>query len=156
MPQAAINLGLMLGAFAMMEGVAWWTHRYVMHGWLWMLHRSHHEPRRGLFEKNDWFVFYFTVPSILLIWLGVSASPSLLWVGLGMTAYGVAYFIFHDGIVHRRLPFRYRGRNAYMRRIIEAHWLHHSVNTREGAVSFGFLYARPVADLQAALRAAGR
>jgi len=27
----------------------------VMHGWGWGWHRSHHEPRRGMFEKNDLF-----------------------------------------------------------------------------------------------------
>ncbi|MDH3512418.1 MAG: sterol desaturase family protein [Gammaproteobacteria bacterium] len=151
MLQTAINILLMLGAFVMMEGVAYVTHKYIMHGWLWALHKSHHRPRKGMFEKNDWFVFYFASPSILFIWLGVNVWAPLLWVGLGMTAYGFAYFIFHDGIVHRRLPFRYRGKNPYMRRIIEAHWVHHATTTKENCVSFGFLYARrPAHELQAA------
>ena len=41
---------LFLATFAGMEGFAWVTHRYVMHGALWCWHRSHHEPRRGVFE----------------------------------------------------------------------------------------------------------
>jgi len=121
-----------------------------MHGWLWSLHQSHHEPRIGRFEKNDWFAFFFATPSVVCIWVGVNLWAPILWVGLGIAAYGAAYFIFHDGIVHRRLPFRYRGKNSYMRRIIEAHWVHHATTTREHCVSFGFLYARPVKDLQAA------
>lgn len=147
--QILINIALFVLAFVMMEGVAWVTHKYVMHGFLWCLHRSHHEPRDGVFEKNDFFAMFFAAPSIIFIWLGVNVWAPLLWVGLGMTAYGLAYFIFHDGIVHRRLPFRYRGKNSYMRRIIEAHWVHHATQTKEGCVSFGFLYARPVAELSA-------
>ncbi len=141
---------LTVAAFVMMEGVAYLAHKYVMHGWLWSLHESHHRPRTGVFEKNDLFAIFFAAPSIWLIWLGVNGWPALLWIGLGMTAYGFAYFAFHDGIVHRRLPFRYRGKNGYMRRIIEAHWVHHAVTTKEPAVSFGFLYALPIAKLQAA------
>jgi beta-carotene 3-hydroxylase len=149
MMQALIDILLALGAFAMMEGVAYGTHKYVMHGFLWSLHKSHHSPRAGTFEKNDFFAVFFASPSILFIWLGVNIWSPALWIGIGMTAYGLAYFIFHDGIVHRRLPFRYRGKNAYMRRIIEAHWVHHATETKENAVSFGFLYARPVKELQA-------
>lgn len=146
--QWIIDIILFLGAFAMMEGVAYFTHKYVMHGWLWSLHESHHIPRKGTFEKNDFFAFFFALPSILFIWLGVNLWPLLLPVGLGMTAYGISYFIFHDGIVHRRLPFRYNGKNAYMRRIMQAHWVHHATSTKEKAVSFGFLYAPPVSQLQ--------
>jgi beta-carotene 3-hydroxylase len=92
------------------------------------------------------------LPSILFIWLGVNVSEALLPVGLGMTAYGFCYFAFHDGIVHRRLPFRYNGKNAYMKRIIQAHYVHHATTTKEGAVSFGFLYTKPVQELDAERR----
>ena len=142
-----LDLLLFLAAFAGMEWVAWATHKYLMHGWLWCWHESHHRPREGIFEKNDLFAFYFALPSILFIWLGVNVSAPLLPIGLGMTAYGFCYFAFHDGIVHRRLPFRYNGKNAYMRRIIQAHYVHHATTTKEGAVSFGFLYTRPVKEL---------
>jgi beta-carotene 3-hydroxylase len=152
MLSAAVNILLLVGAFVMMEGVAYVTHRYVMHGFLWCLHKSHHRPREGIFEKNDFFATFFATPSIIFIYLGVNVWPPLLWVGLGMTAYGAAYFIFHDGIVHRRLPFRYRGRNAYMKRIIQAHFVHHATTSKENAVSFGFLYSRPVAQLDAERR----
>ena len=143
---------LFIAAFAGMEGVAWGTHKYLMHGPLWCWHKSHHRPREGMFEKNDLFAFYFALPSILFIWLGVNVSPPMLPIGLGMTAYGFCYFAFHDGIVHRRLPFRYNGKNAYMKRIIQAHYVHHATTTKEGAVSFGFLYTRPVQELDAERR----
>lgn len=147
-----VDFLLFIAAFAGMEGVAWGTHKYLMHGPLWCWHKSHHRPRDGVFEKNDLFAFYFALPSILFIWLGVNVSPPMLPIGLGMTAYGFCYFAFHDGIVHRRLPFRYNGKNAYMKRIIQAHYVHHATTTKEGAVSFGFLYTRPVQELDAERR----
>ena len=39
-----------------------------------------------------------------------------------------------------------------MKRIIHAHWVHHAWNEKEGAVSFGFLLARPAKVLQAEQR----
>ena len=82
--QPLVNLLLFLSAFALMEGVAYITHKKVMHSWLWSLHKSHHQPRDGLFEKNDFFAFFFALPSIALIWLGVNGWAPLLWPGLGV------------------------------------------------------------------------
>jgi beta-carotene 3-hydroxylase len=152
MLDAIFFIALVLASFAGMEVVAYYTHKYVMHGFLWSLHKSHHRPREGIFEKNDLFAFYFALPSILLIYLGVNKIGWLLPIGIGMTLYGFGYFAFHDGIVHRRLPFRYRGNHPYMKRIIQAHFVHHATTTREGAVSFGFLYTRPVDELDAERR----
>lgn len=143
-----INAALFLGSLAAMEVVAYLMHRYLMHGPLWFLHASHHVPREGWFEWNDLFGVFFAIPSIILIYLGTHGSPPLLWVGLGMTAYGACYFGFHDVIVHRRLPVRVHPKNRYMRRIIQAHLIHHRTHEREGAVSFGFLYAPPVDKLK--------
>jgi beta-carotene 3-hydroxylase len=39
-----------------------------------------------------------------------------------------------------------------MKRIIQAHGQHHVWNGRDGAVSFGFLYSRPVEDYQQELK----
>ena len=148
-----INLALMLGAFAFMEGVAAVTHRHVMHGFLWCLHKSHHRPREGIFELNDLFAVFFASPAIVLIYLGTNSDNGwLLWIGIGITLYGAAYFIFHDMIVHRRARFPYKPRSGYMKRIIQAHWIHHAVTEKEGAVSFGFLYSPPIEKVQAELR----
>jgi beta-carotene 3-hydroxylase len=38
-----------------------------------------------------------------------------------------------------------------MKRIVQAHRLHHAVEEREGAVSFGFLWAPPAERLKARL-----
>ncbi len=134
-----------------MEGVAWATHRFLMHGPLWGLHRSHHEPRTGRFELNDVFAAYFALPSMALIYAGRHGWPPGLPLGLGMTGYGLIYALFHDGLVHRRfrspLPLR------LMKRLVQAHRLHHAVHTRCGAVSYGFLWAPPIRRLKSQLRA---
>ena len=146
-----LNLTLFLGALAGMEGVAWWTHRYLMHGSLWILHRSHHEPRTGVFELNDLFAVFFSLPSMVLIYIGTWIWGPALYLGLGMTAYGAIYALFHDGLVHRRfrspIPLR------MMKNQVQAHRLHHVVSTRTGAVSYGFLWARPVRKLKRELAA---
>ncbi len=142
---------LFLFALVGMEGVAWATHRFLMHGPLWGLHRSHHEPRAGRFELNDLFALYFALPSIAMIFWGRHGWPPALWLGCGMTAYGVVYALFHDGLVHSRfrspLPLR------LMKRLVQAHRLHHAVATKTGAVSYGFLWAPPVRVLKARLKA---
>ena len=33
-----------LGVFITMEGITWCTHKYVMHGFGWFLHKDHHQP----------------------------------------------------------------------------------------------------------------
>ena len=77
----------------------------------------------------------------------------ILWVGVGMTAYGFLYFFVHDGLVHNRWPWRVIPRGKYMVRLVQAHRMHHAVHGREGCVSFGFLYAPEVRKLKEELRA---
>ncbi|ATQ42381.1 sterol desaturase family protein [Caulobacter mirabilis] len=150
-----ISLALFLGAFAFMEGFAWFTHKYVMHGFMWVWHKSHHEPREGAFELNDLFAVVFAAPAIVAIWLGVNTALTwMLPVGLGITAYGAVYFLFHDGLVHKRFPMP-RPKSEYWKRLIQAHRFHHAVHTKEGCVSFGFLLAPPVRKLKEALKARG-
>jgi beta-carotene 3-hydroxylase len=88
-----------------------------------------------------------------LFW-GANGVPWLLPIGLGITAYGAIYFVFHDGMVHRRFKVPV-GKSRYWKQLIQAHRIHHAVHTKHGAVSFGFLLARPVRELKAKLRARG-
>lgn len=149
MLEITINTTLFLTGLLGMEVVANVTHKYVMHGWLWCLHESHHRRHEGVFELNDLFAVFFATPAILLIWLGVNVSSPFLWLGLGITAYGAAYFIFHDVIVHRRIDTGFRPESGYLRRIVQAHWIHHATREKDGALSFGFLYSPPVERLLA-------
>lgn len=138
-----LNAMCYLGALFGMEAMAWVTHRYVMHGFLWCWHESHHLPREGRFEKNDLFALIFAIPSIVLIYVGTlgtnGSSPEFFWAGLGVASYGLIYFLFHDVLVHRRLDHNYVPQSRYLRRIVHAHRLHHVICTKEDGVSFGFL-----------------
>jgi beta-carotene 3-hydroxylase len=139
-----VELLLFLTTFISMEAVAWFTHKYIMHGLMWDWHQSHHVHHKNVFEKNDLFSVVFGIISTLTIIIGIEVPEFwfLLWIGLGVTAYGLFYFIFHDIIVHRRIKIKFKSKNAYLNRITKAHYVHHEVHTKDGAREFGFLYTR--------------
>lgn len=139
----AIHTFLVIGTFFFMEGVAWFAHKYIMHGFLWSWHRSHHKVHPHPLERNDLFALVFSIPSITLIVIGFELV-SLSWlkfIGFGILGYGIFYFIFHDIIVHRRIKIKFNAKHPYMRRIINAHYIHHESHSKEGGRAFGFLYA---------------
>jgi beta-carotene 3-hydroxylase len=148
-----INALIVVLTVIAMEVVAWWLHRFVMHGFGWGWHASHHQPRTGWFEKNDLYAFVFAGAAIALIWFGTHGLAPLQWVGAGMTAYGALYFVAHDGLVHRRWPLKLTPRGGYLKRLYQAHRLHHAVQGKEGAVSFGFLWAPSAQRLKRELQA---
>lgn len=133
-------IGVLLATFVVMEGITWLTHRYVMHGFLWYLHRDHHQVEPGFFEKNDLFFVIFAIPSMMLIGYGV--YNSVWWmqaIGFGIMAYGLAYFIVHDVIIHQRFKWFNRSNNTYIRAIRWAHKMHHKHLHKEEGESFGML-----------------
>lgn len=147
-----VNALVVFGTVVAMEVVAQLVHEHVMHGIGWGWHRSHHEPHEGVFELNDLYAVVFAGLALALIFMAPAEVGPVYWIGLGMTLYGCLYFIVHDGLVHQRWPFRYVPRNAYLKRLVQAHRLHHAVEGRERCVSFGFLYAPPPRKLRAELR----
>ena len=162
MTMTAIVL-VVLASFLAMEGVAWSSHKYIMHGWGWGWHRDHHERHERTFEKNDLYALVGAGMSIAMFALG---SPLVFgpaawepgtWIGVGILAYGVVYSLIHDGLVHQRY-FKWVPRRGYAKRLVQAHWLHHATVGKEGGVSFGFVFARDPAVLKrdlAAQKAAG-
>lgn len=145
-----------LATLAAMELFAYAMHRWVMHGPGWFLHKSHHRVGTGTFELNDLYAMIFAAPSIMLFWLGTRGWGD--WataMGGGIAGYGAIYFGFHDWIVHRRLRHRIVPESDYFKRIVQAHRLHHVVESKYGTVSFGFLWAPPVEVLKAELRTSG-
>lgn len=116
-----------------------------MHGILWSWHKSHHSIRKGILEKNDLFALVFSVPAIVFIVVGSLFTPVhlLMYIGFGITAYGIFYLLFHDILVHRRIKIKVNPNSKYMKRIINAHYIHHEKHTKEGCEAFGFLYAAP-------------
>ncbi len=134
---------IVIGTFLFWEFVAWFTHKYIMHGFLWVWHKSHHSVHNHALEKNDWFAVVFSLPSIALFYYAsiVSYNPYLLAVGLGILCYGVFYIVFHDFLVHQRIKWRLGKKTKYLERMINAHYIHHSKHTKEKCEAFGFLYA---------------
>lgn len=149
MSTIAINSLLFFSTVIAMEWVAWFSHRYIMHGWGWAWHESHHRPREGWFEKNDLYAVVGAGISITLIWLGRDSYGPTFWIGWGMAGYGLIYFLFHDGLVHRRWPFKWNPKGGYIKRLIQAHKIHHAGHGKDDCVSFGFLYAKPLPELKA-------
>jgi beta-carotene 3-hydroxylase len=132
---------VLLGTFVLMEAVTWATHKYVMHGFLWYLHRDHHQVEPGFFEKNDAFFVIFAVPSMLLIYFGT--FKDVWWmqaIGFGIMAYGFAYFLVHDVIIHQRFKWFSRSKSTYVRAIRWAHKMHHKHLDKHEGESFGMLY----------------
>lgn len=150
---AMVNVLIVIVTVAAMELVARYTHKHIMHGWGWGWHKSHHQREGRTLELNDLYAVAFSIPSILLIYFGVELGHWMLWVGVGMTIYGILYFLVHDALVHERWPFRMKPKGGYLKRLVQAHRLHHAVEDRDGCVSFGFLYAGPIDKLKAELRA---
>ncbi len=134
---------IVISTFLFWEFVAWFTHKYVMHGFLWIWHKSHHTVHDHALEKNDWFAVVFSIPSIALIYYATitTSNPYLLSVGIGIFCYGLFYMIFHDVIVHQRIHWRPEKRSRYLQRMIHAHYIHHAKHTKEGCEAFGFLIA---------------
>ncbi len=117
---------IMLAAFVAMEFFSYLVHRFVYHTLLWVLHKSHHTPRKGVFEWNDVFPMVFASISIYVMWyaVGDSTRGDLLALILGVTMYGMIYLVIHDLYVHRRmksLTFRIH----YLQQVKKAHMVHH-------------------------------
>ncbi len=127
--------------FIGMEGVTWLTHKYVMHGFLWYLHKDHHQPKyQTPFEKNDWFFVIFAIPSMVLIATGINPLDFKFFIGLGIMFYGIGYFLIHDTLIHRRFKWFDKVKNPYFRAIIKAHKIHHKHLGKEEGECFGMLY----------------
>lgn len=127
--------------FIIMEFNAWFLHKYVMHGFLWSLHKDHHVPDKSrVWEYNDFFAIFFAVPSFLLILSNhLWGMPLNAAIGFGIMAYGAAYFFVHEVMIHRRLKFLKGNSHWYSEAVNAAHKIHHSVYTKEGAKNFGML-----------------
>ena len=149
---------IMLATAVAMEFVAWFSHKYIMHGFGWAWHRDHHEPHDNKLEKNDLFGIFGAALSISLfaignpLIVGTYAWPPAFWMGVGVMLYGVIYTFIHDGLVHQRY-FKWVPKNGYAKRLVQAHKLHHATIGKEGGVSFGFMIARSPAKLKAELAA---
>ena len=136
-------VGVILITFVFMEGVAWWMHKYIMHGLFWNLHEDHHvrDDHDSFFERNDSFFIFFAIMAMASfaswqIW-GISF---FLGIGLGITLYGAVYFFIHDLFIHQRIRVLTHTKNPYLLAIRRAHKMHHKHITKEDGECFGMLW----------------
>jgi len=127
--------------FFFMEFMAWFTHKYVMHGFLWSLHKDHHHKDHGSWwERNDLFFVFYALVSIacFLLWKYENIWFTLP-IGLGILAYGIAYFTVHDIFIHQRFKIFRNADNWYAKGIRRAHKIHHKHLGKEEGENFGML-----------------
>jgi len=131
-----------LAAYIGMEFMAWFTHKYVMHGFLWRWHEDHHRPKHqkdGFFEKNDRFFLIFAIPSMFCYIYGSSVQWWVFFIGVGISLYGLTYFLIHDVYIHQRFSWFRQLDSRYSRAILRAHGAHHAKTVKEDGESFGLL-----------------
>ena len=137
---ALLAILIVVATFFFMEFMAWFTHKYVMHGFLWHVHEDHHKGSPGFFEKNDFFFLIFAIPSWLFTMFGmIHGNDWKLFVGLGILLYGIAYFLVHDVIIHQRFKWFRNWNNTYVKAIRRAHKMHHKRLGKHDGESFGML-----------------
>ena len=137
-------------AFAGMEFMAWFTHKYVMHGFMWYFHKDHHQKEEGWFEKNDVFFLIYATPGILLILTGIAAGFDFkFFTGIGITLYGFTYFFVHDIFIHQRFKIFRNTQHPYFLAIRKAHKAHHKVITKHDGTCYGMLLVPKKYYLQA-------
>lgn len=137
-----IHLLVFVLTFLIMESVAWVSHKYVMHGFLWSWHKDHHRKSHdSWFERNDlFFVCYaFVCITFFLLWryeiLAIGIS-----IGIGIFCYGFTYFVVHDIFIHQRFKLFRNVDNRYARAVRRAHKMHHKHLGKEHGECFGMLF----------------
>jgi beta-carotene 3-hydroxylase len=129
-----------IATFFFMEFMAWFTHKYIMHGIMWYFHKDHHQHEPGFFEKNDVFFLIFAVPSWLCIMLGLmNANHYSVSIGAGIALYGFCYFLMHDVFIHQRFKWFRNTNNTYLLALRRAHKIHHKHLGKEHGEVFGML-----------------
>lgn len=122
-----------------MEFISWFLHKYLFHGPLWFIHRTHHaRTYHSTLELNDIFSLIFALMSILLIHIGWFSPSSIHFaIGLGTALYGCMYFIIHDGFIHQRYSFLNKTTNVYLKQLQRAHQRHHLHPNKTPSEEFG-------------------
>lgn len=135
-----INTGIVLITLAGMEAFSWAIHKYLFHGLLWFIHKTHHQQRHGWLELNDIFSLLFASVALYLMWLGKDELDYRFWIGAGISTYGTIYFIFHDWFIHNRIK-AFKSNNRYLAGIRRAHKIHHKSTEKNPSEEFGLLVA---------------
>ncbi|RYE25361.1 MAG: fatty acid hydroxylase [Sphingobacteriaceae bacterium] len=123
-----------------MEVISWAMHKFLFHGPLWFIHKTHHQERHGFFELNDVFSLLFGLIACGLLWFDRENRSYAFWIGAGISVYGIVYFIFHDWFIHNRFK-AFKLNNRYFSGIKRAHKIHHKSMHKNPSEEFGLLVA---------------
>lgn len=135
-----LGILIAIAAFALMEFMAWFTHRFIMHGFMWYFHKDHHQKEEGWFERNDVFFLIYATPGVILILSGIASNfDSKFFTGIGISMYGFAYFLVHDIFIHQRFKVFRDASHPYFLALRKAHKAHHKSLRKEEGTSFGML-----------------
>lgn len=136
-----LHILIFFAVFFTMEFMAWFTHKYVMHGFLWNLHADHHKKDHdSWFERNDAFFIFYAVISIICFYTWSEGIFEFgISIGLGILGYGIAYFVVHDIFIHQRFKLFRNANNRYAKAIRRAHKIHHKHIGKEKGECFGML-----------------
>ena len=131
-----------ISTFIFMEFMAWFSHKYIMHGFLWHLHKDHHKKdHSSWFERNDlFFIFYALVSTTLVILWGEFGFWAGLPMALGIFTYGMSYFVVHDIFIHQRFKIFKKTNSKYAKGLRRAHKIHHKNIHKEDGECFGMLW----------------
>ncbi|MDH5367876.1 MAG: sterol desaturase family protein [Cyclobacteriaceae bacterium] len=140
------NVFVIVLSFVGMELVAWSLHKYVMHKFMWNVHKDHHIPNNKKFQRNDFFALVFGIPSWLLIMFGIMAGCDFrLYMGIGITLYGICYVLIHDGLIHQRFKVFPNTKSIYLQALKKGHWAHHKHDgskdyNKDNDICYGMLW----------------
>lgn len=140
--QTLLYIAIVIVTFCLMECVTWLTHKYIMHGLFWNLHEDHHNKSDHFFEKNDYFFVMFACVSMVFFFIGnfVAGYRFMFYIGIGITLYGIAYFMVHDVFIHQRFKWFSKTNNLYFRALRKAHKIHHKHLNKQEGECFGMLF----------------
>ncbi|MCX2575986.1 sterol desaturase family protein [Pedobacter sandarakinus] len=135
------HIGTILCTIVIMECLSWCIHKYLFHGPLWFLHKTHHQPSHAFLEWNDLFALLFAALSLWLMYIDRTGFGYRFFIGVGISCYGLIYFVIHDWFVHRRFK-TFKSNNSYLQAIRKAHKIHHKNLGKEKSKAFGLLFVR--------------
>ena len=137
-----LYIAVFIATFCGMEFMAWFSHKYIMHGFLWVLHADHHKKDHdSWFERNDAFFIFYAVVSMgfFVLWQQQILAVGLA-IGLGIFAYGWTYFLVHDIFIHQRFKLFRNANGKYAKAVRRAHKMHHKHIGKNKGECFGMLW----------------
>ena len=85
------------------------------------------------------FALVFGRIAALLIIFGSFEMDYRFYLGIGVTLYGLAYFLVHDVLIHQRFKWFQNTKSWYLIGLRKAHKVHHKHLGKEEGECFGML-----------------